>query len=1268
MNKHPVDKSMLAFLAALAFVAVPSVQAQQASQDQTTTSDTKTKVEDETIELSPFTVSADEDKGSYTATATLAGSRIRTDIKDVASSISVITPEFLRDTGARNNQDLLIYTTNTEVGGIYGNYAGVGSTFINGASESSNFLKPSQNTRVRGLDSADNTRDYFQTDIPWDAYNVGRIDLQRGPNSILFGIGSPAGIINSSINEATFKKGGNVENRFDRYGSQRFSLDYNYVLIPQELAFRVSALDDNTKFRQRPAYNHDRRIFGALRYDPKLFDNLGGHTSFKANFEAGDVQANRPRDLPPEDRITPYFDPNAFNRQSYDPYYAWQSGEIGYPSTNTPPTWDTTWKKNYWLVQYPGPGVQATVNPIFTYDAQNSSTPASVREASPNTIYGLGVNSSGQVISDASIDGFPFGSNIGIGSFNEYTYNTWRNNVMASNGNYLYPAADKGFWKGKSLTDTSIFNYFDNLIDGPNKKEWQKWKAFDLGLSQTFLDNRVGFEAKYDYQDYNDGQERNLNNPYISVDIRSHLMVYPWTPQATSLAVVNPNVGRAFVGSSAKNGGNSTDFTTRENERLTAFAEFRATDVLHKGLLTDIIGRHVVTGLWSRETYTAETRNFVRYALDSSWSNAIGTGTANGGNGSGGLTNGDVVLDWMTYLTGNLSNRTSAAGLDIGRISVVQSPTGAYSIPYFDSHWGKPTNPSDPNYVDPKAAWTNVYRPDGTAANTNGAPSTQTENPLNYVGWVNGTFNVLNADNGDINRLYTDVSHIKKQTTSKGLTLQSYLWKDTIVATYGWRDDRQTLASGSSTASTSPSGVASINPPLGPIAPDAISDGQSVSYGVVVHTPKPLRKFLPQGMDVSLTYSHGRNTRVETRYGFDGAALPNSQGVTKDMGVVVSAFDGRLQFKATYYKTDVKDANLASVTTEVSTLGSNTYYIKNLEAWGTASAMLDLAGRAGGAAGWEWYWNWALVDNGWNSIYNDPTGSAFKNNASTQAQTTAINSWLAQMNPQSWYDAYGFPVNVAAAKAGDWQHAISGWTPFSGVGGLQPSGGGRINGAWPTGTADNESKGWEFEVVGSPVKGLNVSLNASKTFASQTALGANLVNFLNQMYTKYSSPAGDLRLWWGGDATLRQYFMQNIWSAYQFQLQTNGKMVPEMAPWRFNLITNYTFPDSGRLKGFNVGIGYRWEEKHILGYALNATMDNLDVDKPYWSPSYDYVDAWMGYQRKISHDLTWRIQLNMRNIGRGPQLVPISVQPDGSPAGFRIQEGMTWTVTNTFSF
>ena len=66
--------------------------------------------------LSPFTVDAPEDKGSYRANSTLAGTRVRTDLKDISSSINVVTAQFLQDTGARNSDMPLSYAPKADAG------------------------------------------------------------------------------------------------------------------------------------------------------------------------------------------------------------------------------------------------------------------------------------------------------------------------------------------------------------------------------------------------------------------------------------------------------------------------------------------------------------------------------------------------------------------------------------------------------------------------------------------------------------------------------------------------------------------------------------------------------------------------------------------------------------------------------------------------------------------------------------------------------------------------------------------------------------------------------------------------------------------------------------------------------------------------------------------------------------------------------------------------------------------------------------------------
>src|SRR5580700_1719140 len=304
MKRSTLWSHILISASALSFVFAPrhagAQTAPAADNSSTTTVTTTTSPQDETLVLSPFVVDSSEDRDSYKANSTLAGTRVRTDLADVASAISVVTEQFLQDTGATNAQALLVYTPSTEVAGLRGNFSGTAGSAV------SQENTVSATTRVRGLDSADNTRDYFLTDIPWDSFDVGRVDLQRGPNSILFGTGSPAGIINVSTDGASFNNSYNVTNRVDGFGSLRDSVMLNQEIIPGILAIRLAALQDDEKYEQSPAYENTTRYYGAFRFDPQLFGK-DSHTSIRGNFERGQYTANAPRDVPPSDEITPWF-------------------------------------------------------------------------------------------------------------------------------------------------------------------------------------------------------------------------------------------------------------------------------------------------------------------------------------------------------------------------------------------------------------------------------------------------------------------------------------------------------------------------------------------------------------------------------------------------------------------------------------------------------------------------------------------------------------------------------------------------------------------------------------------------------------------------------------------------------------------------------------------------------------------------------------------------------------------------------------------------
>jgi hypothetical protein len=189
----------------------------------------------------------------------------------------------------------------------------------------------------------------------------------------------------------------------------------------------------------------------------------------------------------------------------------------------------------------------------------------------------------------------------------------------------------------------------------------------------------------------------------------------------------------------------------------------------------------------------------------------------------------------------------------------------------------------------------------------------------------------------------------------------------------------------------------------------------------------------------------------------------------------------------------------------------------------------------------------------------------------------------------------------------------------------------------------------------------------------------NLVNRINTLLN--TTAAGRLR---NGPSTTATTALANwnanFWASWLSVKGQEGNAVPELRRWRANLVADYDFTH-GPLKGVNVGFAYRWQDRVIIGYrpvyyvgeqvAANpfvATSAKFDLDHPYYGPAEHNVDVWIGYTHRLSARLNWRTQLNVRNVGKGDSLIPITVQPDGTPAAWRIAPTMVWSLTNTIEF
>lgn len=244
-------------------------------------------VEDEAIELSPFVVSTGSEVG-YVATTSLVGSRVNSELKDVASQIDVMTPEFLQDLGATSLPEALAYSSN--FGGPNDQNTGPNDGITNVSIEG----------RARGEDAATVSTDFYATYLPIDFYNIERLNLAYGAQSVLFGLGGAGGVLDSSTKRAQMRDRSSVEVTFDSWGSRRAVLDANKVLVPRKLAIRLVGLDSDAKQFTNGGFNNSRRGFASFVFKPYE------KTTIRGSFEYVDVVTSRATNFVSLDYASPW--------------------------------------------------------------------------------------------------------------------------------------------------------------------------------------------------------------------------------------------------------------------------------------------------------------------------------------------------------------------------------------------------------------------------------------------------------------------------------------------------------------------------------------------------------------------------------------------------------------------------------------------------------------------------------------------------------------------------------------------------------------------------------------------------------------------------------------------------------------------------------------------------------------------------------------------------------------------------------------------------
>ncbi|MGK0237837.1 MAG: hypothetical protein ACI92G_001301 [Candidatus Pelagisphaera sp.] len=808
---------------------------------------------EEIIELSPFEVTGGTDDG-YRASSTLAGTRLRTDMRDIGSSISIVNEEFLRDTGSSNLEDVLIFTPNTEIGGLGGNHSG--SQGANPIPEQQRDDPSGGLTRVRGLASADLTRDYFLTNIPFDTFNTDRVEIQRGANSALYGLGSPGGIINAQTIRADFYGDrGRVRFETDEYGANRYSFRYN-KMINDHVAIRIATLSEDRGYEQKQAFLDDDRFFAAVT--AKLPFNL----TARVNAEVSERKSSNPDYVLPNDGITPWINLGKPISSSPAEGAAIFRGSGDYFA-------DRANSQVFHLASGGGASVglyrfyQDPSNPNPTWGGHNYL----VATAADNA---LAPEAQRPVFTRNDGSTGPAGQWMRIKTWDE-------TNIIRRTGGYRSDGTrvqegSSAFWSNgfvsSQITDRSIFDYRENLFSGGMAQQYANWENYNASIEGNWFDNRLGLEFSHNEQTFESAGNNSLQGVQqrtIYIDMNEYMLATTDGTGAGPL-VPNPTFGRPIMGGGS--GGNRI-YNDRDATRLQGYAEIRFDDFMDEdSWATKLLGKFTLTGLLDSSTHYNQTL----YSARADPLNHLDLANNLPGHHVVTARSGQEFALPVTNDTNFLAinSLSDLAGVGIQGVSFGRQRSNMSLIPIAANFTG--WNPTAGEFVNFDSTVNTLYQPNSWPAASHANKSINTVDSEVFIG-------------------------------------QHSLWDNTVVLTGTWRNDEATGARGTgrSVGTTRRDIRNTLDPEYlaGPQGPyDVTADDDTTSYSIMVHTPAFLRDKLP--FELSVYKSEADNFRpTGGNVTIFNDTVGATAGTTEEMGFIVEGLDGKLSARFNWFESAV---------------------------------------------------------------------------------------------------------------------------------------------------------------------------------------------------------------------------------------------------------------------------------------------------------------------------------------------------------------------------
>lgn len=210
------------------------------------------------IVLDPFTIEADDAEG-YRVQSSVSGLPFVAPLESIPLPVNVLTSDFIADIGSFSVEDALRYVSGVANGER--NEAGTERYTLRGFRTNSLYFNGSlMNT-------------------PTDTSIVERVEVLKGPSTIVYGVLDPAGLVNVVTKRPTHRDRTQYTQTWGEYGTTRSTLDVNRTLVAgAKGGLKVSARIVGTASTEKsnlPAEFRDRFITApSVRFDFGRSGNL----------------------------------------------------------------------------------------------------------------------------------------------------------------------------------------------------------------------------------------------------------------------------------------------------------------------------------------------------------------------------------------------------------------------------------------------------------------------------------------------------------------------------------------------------------------------------------------------------------------------------------------------------------------------------------------------------------------------------------------------------------------------------------------------------------------------------------------------------------------------------------------------------------------------------------------------------------------------------------------------------------------------------------